>query len=60
MVQVDLAELRAKWYNLGKAGANIEGDDAVLFNSLDPWQKRELRTAYLDGTTEAIAKVAQS
>lgn len=58
MVQVDLAELRKKWYNLGKSGTDIAGDDAVLFNSLDPWQKRELRNAYVEGTTEALATVA--
>ncbi|AFC21491.1 hypothetical protein GAP32_044 [Cronobacter phage vB_CsaM_GAP32] len=58
MVQVDLAELRTKWYNLGKEGTEISGDDAVLFNSLDPWQKRELHNAYVEGTTEALATVA--
>lgn len=58
MIQVDLAELRTKWYNLGKEGTEISGDDAVLFNSLDPWQKRELHHAYVEGTTEALATVA--
>lgn len=58
MVQVDLAELRSKWYNLGLSGSEISGDNAVLFNSLDPWQKQELRNAYVEGTTEALATVA--
>ncbi|AMM43615.1 hypothetical protein FDG95_gp376 [Pectobacterium phage vB_PcaM_CBB] len=58
MVQVDLSELRTKWYNLGKAGTAIAGTDAELFNSLDPWQKRELRNAYVEGTTEALSTVA--
>ncbi len=58
MVQADLAELRMKWFNLGLEGTTIKDNDAVLFNSLDPWQKRELHNAYVEGTTEALATVA--
>ncbi len=57
MVQADLAELRMKWFNLGLEGTTIKDNDAVLFNSLDPWQKQELRNAYRDGIKEALALV---
>lgn len=55
MVQVDMDELRAKWYQMGLDGTAIKGDDAVLFNSLDQWQKQELRNEYLKAAAEVVA-----
>lgn len=58
MVQVDLAELSKKWYNMGKDGTDISKEDSVLFNNLDPWQKRELRNAYVRGSADSLATIA--
>lgn len=55
MVQVDMDAMRAKWYQMGLDGTAIKGDYAVLFNSLDQWQKQELRNEYLKAAAEVVA-----
>lgn len=52
MVQLDLDELRAKWYDMGKFAKVISESDHELFNSLDLWQKKELVDAFIKGNKE--------
>lgn len=54
MIHVDMDALRAKWYQMGLAGQAITGDDKVLYNSLDQWQKQELRNEYLKAAGEVV------
>lgn len=54
MIHVDMDALRAKWYQMGLAGQSITGDDKVLYNSLDQWQKQELRNEYLKAAGEVV------
>jgi hypothetical protein len=54
MIHVDMDALRAKWYQMGLAGKAITGDDKVLYNSLDQWQKQELRNEYLKAAGEVV------
>lgn len=54
MVQVDLAELRQVWYLMGLNGTAITGERKVLYNSLDSWQRQELRNEYLKGANDCI------
>ena len=52
MVHVDLEELRAKWYDMGKFAKVISASDHELFKSLDLWQKKELVDAFVKGNKE--------
>lgn len=54
MIHVDMDALRAKWYQMGLAGQAVSGDDKVLYNSLDQWQKQELRNEYLKAAGEVV------
>ncbi|EBS4516644.1 hypothetical protein DQT32_04445 [Salmonella enterica subsp. enterica serovar Braenderup] len=54
MIHVDMDALRAKWYQMGLAGQAVTGDDKVLYNSLDQWQKQELRNEYLKAAGEVV------
>lgn len=54
MIHVDMDALRAKWYQMGLAGQAVSGDDKVLYNSLDQWQKQELRNEYLKAAAEVV------
>lgn len=58
MIQVDLNSLKEKWYQLGLAGTEIKGDNAVLFKSLDAWQKKELINSYESGKKHSNHQIA--
>lgn len=53
MVQVDLAVLVALFYMLGEKHQYPQGDVAVLYNSLDTWQKNELNNSFVKGKADA-------
>ncbi|QXO12285.1 hypothetical protein pEaSNUABM49_00039 [Erwinia phage pEa_SNUABM_49] len=54
MVQEDMTELRKRWYDLARAGTAITGDNRTLFNTLDGWQRQELKNAYVQGMTDEV------
>lgn len=53
MIQVDMNALREKFYSIGQAGGSIKGDDKVLMDSLDGWQRTELLNAFNKGKQDA-------
>lgn len=53
MIQVDMQELRQKFYNLGKNNQDIKGDNAELYKSLDAWQRIELMDSFNKGQQDA-------
>ena len=53
MIQFDLHELRQKFYDLGKAGGSITGENYALISHCDGWQRTELLNAYEQGQQDA-------
>ncbi|AFA44622.1 hypothetical protein [Klebsiella phage phiKp_21] len=56
MIQCELSVLITLFYMLGQKKQDISGDNALLYQSLDQWQRSELSNAWAKGYNDSTAK----
>lgn len=52
MIHVDMNNLIKVWYDMAKNNKSISVDKKVLFDTLDSWQRQELKNAYEQGVND--------